>query len=1051
MDAEAPGVAATATEAAAACHEEAQSVRHHFSDLSLSTAYSLVLPRFLEAEELKGDRPAKAHADDGKQIMPVQCPRGHNLSEYISQHSSQQQCDKCCCFIGKGSRYAACVRCTYELCIDCLRRRMTEDLDPVLRDMSQERLSELITSGRISCPANPHHRLQVRSCPEVHCGKCVGVVASPGVQCCECAEYVRCVQCLYEEIQVGMRNGTPVVDHCYQGIACTRHKCPTAVVYLSRDFEFDCLLCGRTFGHCDGPDVAVVCPVSRCPMVLCAACSDFVVFQRKHARKNKPCEMPDCTVELSVEVGRYPFWCSVCSEYFTPDDVGDPATPLVWLSDHKTCFATCLSCALKNIEERLPEESNREAHRDKPSFAMAARLLHGLEMLRAKVERAEYKKFEDFALKQELKWERGLQTQSILDAACIPKTPEAWHELEEMVHNSSEMPPPIVYEVEVAMAFRERLQELDPFILRLLVNCKWPLHTALRLITLSNAYAHEYDQAGVVWKAQSQYLREWSLEILNKLDKNEYIRNLVMNPRPSGIPRSLLHLALEAYHDDFLAHRFMHSVVLEKWNSPIRTDESFSTSKFILAQLLLFVISLVVRFINALSMNKLAKSLRSVRQRQAHPILALILVEREKGQWHMLDSFAISPKMTYQIYFLFFLGFLVAVSANTAAVAERKFTILQGFIFVWVTGMLVGEFTQAFRTGVTYFTSPWNLFDAVHISMYFAALTIKAIAASDTVGDSGVVTLLESYDCILSIAIISSYTRGLYMMLPSHSVGPLLLSFGRMLKNVAVFIVFAIIVIFAFTFSLAKIYNIEDAQRDVSGGTGEQKIAEKAGSFILFIKIIKTLGFGINNMPGLDPSPFMVGRYVVSVFFSLAFMTVTTIVLMNLLIAIMNDTFNAVEEDLEDLHKATLSDVVVEFSEISPVPAPLNLVTLLVPRVVNLLVWVARRVPFPACCCSCAPVFGCFHEVSPWSRQAEGSNFFYSAYMHTHHYMRAKRLNRALLAESALLRKLKPLLQQQIAADDQSPEDVANEKISALKSALEAAAARPSEKEKKSC
>eukprot|EP00727_Mastigamoeba_balamuthi_P004291 m51a1_g1386 hypothetical protein (890) ;mRNA; f:460067-463130 len=877
----------------------------------------------------------------------------------------------------------------YDLCFDCLSRRIAEEIGPVLNSMTQERLSDMITTGRITCPTNSGHMLQVRSCPEILCRKCIGAVAMPGVQCCECPEYVRCVQCMYLEIEARRRTAAHVAEHHYRGVACPRHKCPASVVELSHEFEFDCLLCGKAL------------------VVLCSSCADYVVFQRLHARQFNPSRLPDCTVDLSLEVGRYAFWCSVCEEYFTPDDVWDSRTPLVWFSDHTTCFACCLKCSLANLEGRSAENTGGATRGKTPSVAVAARLVHGLGNLRSRAERTEYKRMEDFVMKQELKWERGLQTESLLDATCISKTPGAWHELEEVVHNSGELPPPIVYEIEVALAFKERLQELDPFIRQFLTICQWPLHTALRLVTLCNAYSLKYDQSEAVWKAQSQYLREWSLGILNKLDKMEYIRNLVLNPRPCGIPRSLLHLALEAGHEDFLAHRLMHTVVLEKWNSPIRTDESFSASQFILAQFVLVVISLA----------------------------SLVLLEKEKSLWHLLDTFSISPKMTYKVHLAFYIGFLVAASANTAVRAQRQFTILQGTIFFWVIGMLVGEITQALRRGSSYFRSTWNLFDAAHIVLYVAALVVKAIASRDT-GDPSADRLLETYDCILSLAIIASYTRGLYLMLPSRRVGMLLVSFGRMLRNVAMFLVFAIMVIFAFTFALAKIYNVVDAQRDVANNAGDQRAASEASSLILFVKIVKTFGFGINNMPSLDPSSFMIGRYIVAVLFVLAFMTVTTIVLINLLIAIMNDTFNAVEGDLADLHRATVSDLVVEFGEISPVPPPLNLVVLALPWAIALVVWAGRSLPSPGPC-GCSWAFGCFHEASPWSSGQggqRGSNFCYSAYMHTRHYMRAKHLNRALLAESAVIRKLGPLLREEPAEHAGSR---VVEKIGTLRTALE--------------
>eukprot|EP00727_Mastigamoeba_balamuthi_P014033 m51a1_g9252 hypothetical protein (1195) ;mRNA; r:21772-26772 len=1036
-----------------------------YAATSVSTAGSLqqdALRRFAAAD-LDGDVLARDETNTKhSQVTNIQCDRGHNLTKATGKSGKQEQCDMCFNVIAPGAQYVVCKNCLSVLCSNCCDEKLNLELRPVLQRMTK-RLDHLCSSGNLRCPEM--HRmvpLVHREDPEERCTRCQRRVAPPGAKCPDCAAYVRCVRCLFEEQEEAVRSGAAAADYPkpsgeivrrYQGIKCNRHKRKAMVTTLGnrQHLGIECILCGENVGDCAGEGkVVVMCPMSRCKVVLCNICADFVVRQRLLAQKHNPSTLPACSVDLSLEVGRYPFRCNMCEQYYTPDETeGMEKVPLVWLSDHKTVFSMCLPCAARGALEPPSQElpppptesqlASLGASKNSSSTSIAMKSMKEstselifqsmqqgfhtasqpalllLQTLRKKKTKEEFKKWEDFALKQERKFERGLHTVSIIDTPLLKKSKEAWQELEEAVHLSQEMPVPIVYEIEVAISAHEESQGLDPFLRLLIQNCKWPIHTTLRLIKLANTYARKYVQTEAIWLAQAEYLQELSLQMLEKFDKPEHVRNLVINPRPHGhIPKPLISLALEADHKKFLAHRYMHAVVLEKWHSPLRTEEGFSSSTFIITKMLLMIVTLVIRLTNKLSFGMLERSLATIQDRHAHPIVAIILVENDKSMLHLLDYFTVSPKLAYRLMFLSYCVFLVLVSVECGLSSKREFTTLEGWIAVWIVGLTMVELAQLWKRHLDYFESVWNYFDIVHLITYIGAYGVKIAANFMIAGSDELDYLLETYDCMLSIAIVLSYCRCLYMLLPIRAFGPFLVSFGGMMKNVAMFLIFAVMVIFAFSFALTKVFNPTDVEHDNPDSADVRfEYGSSMWRLILFIKILKTFGFGINNMPTLDPKDFTAGRYVVGVLFILLFMIVTTIVLINLLIAIMNDTCNDVESELESLDKATFAGVVEEFGESSPIPPPLNIVAIPIPPVINVFAWALRQVGVMSRCCCCTGIHcGCgalFHEVSPWSKPAPG-HFCYNVYMHTEFFMKAKRLNRALLAEAAAEKKLSPWL-----------------------------------------
>eukprot|EP00727_Mastigamoeba_balamuthi_P001758 m51a1_g1158 putative transient receptor potential channel (1027) ;mRNA; f:319485-322996 len=967
-------------------------------------------------EELDGDFQA---SDEGSAIdygATFHCERGHILTEADSDKHTL--CDQCFKLVADGKVHT-CLKCSYVLCHACSVARLASEMSKGVERLERN-LQEISDKRCFSCPAgHPLVFVSPAGAQEAICARCKDRRVPPGLRCETCSNFQLCTTCLLVEAEDSARGGSgeqpdEALVKRYWGIKCMRHRRRATVTILDGKelyFDFFCIMCKRGLLEEDPGDpiqegeTVVMCTVPRCELALCRRCSDALVRTRLVASRVHPTRMDFTRTDLSVEVGRYPFMCTLCGVYYRPDP--ETNEPLVWLSDEKTCFTMCIKCMAEDrIMKCTASVSGAPVADQFPN----------------------YSQWEAFATKQERLYEKDFRVTSILDTPSLNTGEVAFRELELKVHLLGKMPMPIVYEVEVALARKELLKDFDPLLRKLLMHSKWPLHTAMRLLNHAQKCRDAYDQTAAIWTTQVEHLQKITVEMIEHFDEPGYLKNVIMDPRPGDQepPTSILELALEAGHTEWLAHRAVQSVVMQKWESPLRTDENTDAATFVITRVALWFCAVLITFANKITRGRVGQSLPTIQARQKHPVTTLYTVEQDKTQMSLLDFFSMSPKTAFFLSFLFYMAFLGQVSYQASRTTRPHFEVWDIVLSIHISGLVLVELIQLAKRGFDYFESMWNYFDIIHLTTYIAVLSIKL--SSSLVHNSETKTnLMIGYDCLFAAAVFMTYTRGLYVLLPFQRIGPMLVSFGRMLKDVSTFIVLALVVIIAFSFSLSILYN-NSGKPYIQTGSTEEVVPEDPSDMWrlnLFFKVYKTFLFGINNMPNFDPYELDGGRMILTIIFILAFMVVTTIVLVNLLIAIMNNTYSTIMEKADHEHKAHFCSVVEEFSKTSPLPPPLNLVTVVVIPISILIARVMRAAPswFCGCCyCSCLGS-QCFHDVSPWSNPARGL-FCLSVHRHTTSFLTVKRLAKACVAEAAVYDKLHGWLQDRLlkARDDEEEE-----------------------------
>jgi large-conductance mechanosensitive channel len=717
--------------------------------------------------------------------------------------------------------------------------------------------------------------------------------------------------------------------------------------------------------------------------------------------------MRDCHPNIQLNIAGYSFLCTVCETYYPPPD--EDQDMLVWLCDTKVNFHMCLECCRENkLQKKLSRAPPQKGDAALPRYVQ----------------------WRAFSLRQERLYEKDQPVTSITDATALDTSTEAYRELEIKIHTNGEMPRPLLYEVEIALAKQERMMDFDPLIRQLLIESKWPLHTAMRVLKLAKDAKEAYPETAAIWQNQIEHLEAVTVDMIEDFDEQAYIRQLLINPRPSNKtpPKPLLTLALEADHTKFLAHRVVQSVIQQKWESPMRLDEGSTPANFLISRVLLWITMHLIHFANWVSRGRLERSVVTIHDKQKHPIIDQFTHDLDKSAKHTLDFFSVSPKSAFYLNFSLYLVFVGVVSWGASRTALPKFDVADIVITIFIVGFVLQELKQLGKRRWDYFDSMWNYFDIAHLSTYIVVLVIKAVAAGIP-SSSHQTNLLEAYDCFYAVAVFMTFTRGLYVMLPFQKVGPMLVSFGSMLRSVVTFLFLAIIVILAFAFSLQHLFNNANmpyrTDEELSQPVTETELTPHLRGLLL-LRIFITLIYGINNVPDLPPEKLTSGRFVIATLFMLGYMVVLTIVLINLLIAIVSRSHSEVMDQADNGHKAHFAGVVDEFTKTPPLPPPLNILTELVVPTVGVVARLMREGTLCSCCyCNCLSK-NCFHDESPWNSPQPGL-FCMNVAKHTQYFLNSKRLYKAVFAEAAVRFKLAQWLRVTLTKPDKDDDTLQEE------------------------
>ncbi|XP_006635908.3 transient receptor potential cation channel, subfamily N, member 1 [Lepisosteus oculatus] len=241
-------------------------------------------------------------------------------------------------------------------------------------------------------------------------------------------------------------------------------------------------------------------------------------------------------------------------------------------------------------------------------------------------------------------------------------------------------------------------------------------------------------------------------------------------------------------------------------------------------------------------------------------------------------------------------------------------------LLAWLSGMLVSELTHpGERAGLAWIRVLVLGFSAV---AFFCHLLAFAFQSPDDLH------CLFARNIFLAVSMTLSFVQFLEFLTFHHLFGPWAIIIRDLIKDLARFAVILVLFHTAFTMNLSAVYQpVYPEELSFGNTTGNHNSTEIQTPLEISIKLFFAL-FGLidpDSMPSLNRSPAFTG--VITHFVFGIYLVVTVIVLVNLLIAMMSDTYQRIQAQSDTEWKFGRAVLIRDMNRKSGTPSPFNLFT----------------------------------------------------------------------------------------------------------------------------
>ncbi|XP_059140364.1 transient-receptor-potential-like protein [Physella acuta] len=437
----------------------------------------------------------------------------------------------------------------------------------------------------------------------------------------------------------------------------------------------------------------------------------------------------------------------------------------------------------------------------------------------------------------------------------------------------------------------------------------WELdHLALR----ENEFKDTYLQLG-------QQCRKYACDLLDQCRSSEEVTAVLNRTSEEDLPQdtdkltlSRLKLALKFEQKQFVAHPHCQQLLTSIWYAGLPGwRKRNGVMKFLTCIGLILILPLMSFYYLIFPRSQIGQLLRS-------PFMKFL--------YHSA-SFGV---------FLFLLVCASTDVINSVPMRDRlrgpEPSGLEWMIVLWVTGFVWAECKQLWDEGLkAYIRQWWNWLDFIMLSLYLATFALRVVAyfqiESGRYGDR----LMERKDWpvndptlisegLFAVANVFSFARIIYLFQANQHLGPLQISLGCMLIDIAKFLFIFFLVVSSFACGLNQLYWYYQSTAD---STEEDMFFTLFSSYVTLFWSM----FSLTTPSKMELKSTQVFTMTVGELMFMAYHAMAIIVLLNMLIAMMSSSFQEIENHADMEWKFARSKLWMGyFDEGSTLPAPFNLI-----------------------------------------------------------------------------------------------------------------------------
>ncbi|KAM9332556.1 short transient receptor potential channel 2-like [Pholidichthys leucotaenia] len=345
------------------------------------------------------------------------------------------------------------------------------------------------------------------------------------------------------------------------------------------------------------------------------------------------------------------------------------------------------------------------------------------------------------------------------------------------------------------------------------------------------------------------------------------------------------------------------------------------------------------------------------------PILCLVYWIAPKSKAGKLLKIPVIKFLLHSASYLWFLitllGESITMEIYRDKFASRQQNILHNsFHMVWVVGFFWYECKEVWIEGLrSYFLDWWNCLDVMVLSMYLASFALRVlimlkgyVLCSDHNGGEEcnyfTQTVRENWhqedpqliaEVLFAVTSMLSFTRLAYILPAHESLGTLQISIGKMIDDMMRFMFILMIIGTAFLCGINNVYV-------------PYVISPHLGRFNETFHFLFWTMFGVANQDYVDMPQFVLAEFVGRILYGI-FTLVIVIVLLNMLIAMITNSFQKIEDDADVEWKFARSKLYLSyFREGLTMPVPFNIIPS--PKAIFYIIrGIFKRI---CCCCTCS-------------------------------------------------------------------------------------------------
>ncbi|CAO2582358.1 Short transient receptor potential channel 2 [Lemmus lemmus] len=311
---------------------------------------------------------------------------------------------------------------------------------------------------------------------------------------------------------------------------------------------------------------------------------------------------------------------------------------------------------------------------------------------------------------------------------------------------------------------------------------------------------------------------------------------------------------------------------------------------------------------------------------------------------------------SYLWFLIFLLGESLVMETQLSTFKGRSQSVWETSLhMIWVTGFLWFECKEVWIEGLrSYLLDWWNFLDVVILSLYLASFALRLLLAglaymhcqeASNNATCHYFTAAERSEwrtedpqflaeVLFAVTSMLSFTRLAYILPAHESLGTLQISIGRMIDDMIRFMFILMIILTAFLCGLNNIYV-------------PYQETEQLGNFNETFQFLFWTMFGMEEHKVVDMPQFLVPEFVGRALYGI-FTIVMVIVLLNMLIAMITNSFQKIEDDADVEWKFARSKLYLSyFREGLTLPVPFNILPS--PKAAFYLL---RKIFWFVCCCS---------------------------------------------------------------------------------------------------